>query len=192
LNRSEIAAPLGVSVPTVSEWISVLETTGQILVVPPYFENFGKRIVKSPKLYFVDSGLACHLLGLDTPKALSRSPFAGPVFEGFVAAEIAKQQAGFGRRRELYYFRDQRGLEVDFVVPRGSARLAFIEAKASRTARPEAAAGLRALATSAKGRAPDCLLVHGATDNAPEGSTLAQGVRAIGVRGLLARLERNA
>jgi len=192
LNRSEIAAPLGVSVPTVSEWISVLETTGQILVVPPYFENFGKRIVKSPKLYFVDSGLACHLLGLDTPKALSRSPFAGPVFEGFVAAEIAKQQAGLGRRRELYYFRDQRGLEVDFVVPRGSARLAFIEAKASRTARPEAAAGLRALATSAKGRAPDCLLVHGATDNAPEGSTLAQGVRAIGVRGLLARLGRNA
>jgi hypothetical protein len=188
LNRSEIAAPLGVSVPTVSEWIGILETTGQILSVPPYFENFGKRLVKSPKIYFTDSGLACHLLGLASAQALARSPFAGPVFEGFVAAEIVKQQANLGRRRDLYYFRDQRGLEVDFVVPGPGRRVTLIEAKASRTVQPAAAAGLLALAAGAKDRTADCVVVHAADDGSPTGATLAKGVRSLGVRGLLARL----
>ena len=92
LNKTDLAAPLGVSVPTVTQWLGILETTGQILVVPPFFENFGKRLVKSPKLHFVDSGLACHLLGIDTEAALRRSPFLGPLFEGFVASEIVKHQ----------------------------------------------------------------------------------------------------
>jgi predicted AAA+ superfamily ATPase len=77
-----MAAPLGVSVPTISEWLSILEITGQIILVPPFFENFGKRIIKSPKLYFVDSGLACHLLGIDSIPMLRRSPFLGPIFKG--------------------------------------------------------------------------------------------------------------
>lgn len=117
LNKTDLAAPIGVSVPTVTEWLGILETTGQIVLLAPYFESFGKRLVKSPKVYFTDTGLACHLLGLETPRALAGSPFHGPIFECFVASEIAKQQANLGRRRELYYFRDQRGLEVDFVVP---------------------------------------------------------------------------
>jgi hypothetical protein len=188
LNRAEIAAPLGVSVPTVSGWIGVLETTGQVVTVPPYFENFGKRLVKSPKLYFTDSGLACHLLGLASTAELARSPFAGPVFEGFVAAEIAKQQANQGRRRELYYFRDQRGLEVDFVVPGPGRRLTFIEAKASRTVRPEAAAGMRSLAGSAKGHDTDCVVVHAATGGSATGSPLAEGARSMGVAALLSCL----
>lgn len=62
LNKADIAAPLGVSVPTVTDWLQILEITGQILLVPPYFENFGKRLIKSPKLYLLDSGLTCHLL----------------------------------------------------------------------------------------------------------------------------------
>jgi predicted AAA+ superfamily ATPase len=70
LNRSELAALLGVSVPTLSQWLSVLEITGQILLLPPFFENLGKRLIKSPKLYFLDSGLACHLLGIDSLRAL--------------------------------------------------------------------------------------------------------------------------
>src|SRR5436309_156253 len=92
LNKTDLAAPLGVSVPTIGEWLSILEVTGQIVLVPPFYENFGKRLVKSPKLYFLDSGLACHLLGIDTTRLLSRSPFLGPIFEGFLAAEIVKQQ----------------------------------------------------------------------------------------------------
>jgi uncharacterized protein len=65
LNRSDIAAPLGVSIPTVSDWLSILETTSLVLLVPPYFENFGKRLIKSPKVYFADTGLLCHLLGIE-------------------------------------------------------------------------------------------------------------------------------
>ena len=137
LNRTDLAAPLGVSVPTVSQWLGIMEVTAQIILIPPFFENFGKRLVKSPKLYFVDSGLVCHLLGLESERDLGRSPFLGPLFEGFVASEILKHQVSTGRPRHLYYFRDQQGLEVDFVVPAGHRRLVLVEAKASRTVVPQ-------------------------------------------------------
>ena len=144
LNKTDLAAPLGVSVPTITEWLSILEITGQIILVPPFFENFGKRLVKSPKIYFVDSGLACHLLGLDSERALRESPFLGSIFEGFVAAEIVKHQINSGREKALYYFRDQQGLEVDFLVPLGRGTLALLEAKATRTPMPDMAMrGLR-------------------------------------------------
>src|SRR5258705_6573933 len=105
LNKTDLAAPLGVSIPTAGEWLNVLELTGQIVLVPPYFENFGKRIVKSPKLYLVDSGLACHLLGIRSYAELNRSPFLGAIFEGFVAAEILKSQVNNGARKEIDHFR---------------------------------------------------------------------------------------
>ncbi|HNR33970.1 MAG TPA: ATP-binding protein [Candidatus Hydrogenedentes bacterium] len=139
LNKTDLAGPLGVSVPTISEWLRILEVTGQIILVPPFYENFGKRLVKSPKVYFVDSGLACHLLGIETEKALKASVFLGPIFEGFVASEIIKSQIHAGKAKALYYFRDQQGLEVDFLVPQGDNRLALLEAKASRTPVPDMA-----------------------------------------------------
>ena len=117
LNKTDLAAPLGVSVPTIADWLQVLEITGQIMLVPPYFENFGKRLIKSPKIYLGDSGMACYLLGIATQAELDRSPFLGALFEGYVAAEILKSQANQGRRKELYHFRDQQGLEVDFLFP---------------------------------------------------------------------------
>src|SRR5947209_181079 len=110
LNKTDLAAPLGVTVPTIGDWLHILDITGQAILVPPYFENLGKRLIKSPKVYLGDSGLACYLLGLTSVGELERSPFLGAVFEGFVAAEILKSQADRGRRRELYYFRDQQGL----------------------------------------------------------------------------------
>jgi uncharacterized protein len=150
LNKTDIAAPLGVSIPTVSQWLGILEITGQILLVPPFFENFGKRIIKSPKMYFFDSGLLCHLLGIDSIKALLRSPFAGAVFEGFVASEIVKSQLNVGKRREIYFFRDEQGLEVDFVIPTGPAKLLFLETKATRTLRPEMAVPIERLTRAVK------------------------------------------
>ena len=86
LNKTDLAAPLGVSVPTITEWLSILEITGQIALVPPYFESFGKRLVKSPKLFMLDPGLACFLLGIESEPELARSAFLGPLFEGFVAS----------------------------------------------------------------------------------------------------------
>ncbi len=133
LNKSDLAAPLGVSVPTISEWLNILEITSQILLVPPYFENFGKRLIKSPKLYWIDTGLACFLLNIDSPRELEKSPFLGAIFESFVASEIVKSQVGMGKPRELYFFRDEQGLEVDFLKPLKGKTLALIEVKASST-----------------------------------------------------------
>jgi hypothetical protein len=99
LNKSDIAAPLGISVPGVGRWLDILEATAQILVTPPSIENVGKRLIKSPKVYIADSGLACHLLGIKSAAELGRSPFAEVLFEGFVASEIAKAQMNAGRRR---------------------------------------------------------------------------------------------
>lgn len=160
LNKSDLASPLGLSVPSLTQWLSILEITGQILVVPPFFENFGKRLIKSPKVYFVDSGLACHLLNISSARDLERSPFYGPIFEGFVASEIAKTQINHGKRREFYYFRDQQGLEVDFVVPTGAASLAFLEAKTSRTLQPSMAAPMRRLQEASKKYKTTSWVVH--------------------------------
>ena len=182
LNRADLAAPLGVSVPTINQWIGVLETTGQILLVPPFFENLGKRLTKSPKLYVADSGLACHLLGIDTAAELAKSPFRGALFEGFVAAEIVKRQIHSGARREIYHFRDEHGLEVDFVVPRRGGSLLLVECKASRTVTPAMGEPLARLASAVARKAPKrkvvAVVVHevrpgGATTNA-----MLPGVRA--------------
>jgi predicted AAA+ superfamily ATPase len=142
LNRSEFAGPLGVSVPTINQWLGVLETTQQLIIVPPFYDNLGKRLTKSPKIYFTDSGLACHLLGITSRTELERSPFLGALFEGFVAAEIVKQQVNTGARRELYHFRDEQGLEVDFLVPGRNGALTLIECKATRSPFPAMAANL--------------------------------------------------
>jgi predicted AAA+ superfamily ATPase len=213
LNKTDLAAPLGVSVPTISQWLGVLEVTGQVLVVPPYFDNLGKRLVKSPKIYFADSGLACHLLGIEGRRQLERSPFRGAIFEGFIAAEIVKAQQNAGRRREIYHFRDQQGLEVDFLVPLPRGPL-LVECKASATVTPSAAGSLLKIATafgrmprrsiatpadgditvSARGQPPQCVVVHqGRTEDAAHG-VIAVGVQAERwqdfVDGLIAPLRR--
>lgn len=186
LNRTDLAAPLGVSVPTITEWLSILEITGQIALVPPYFESFGKRLVKSPKLYLLDSGLAAFLLGIESERDLDRSPFLGPLFEGFVASEIVKRQVNAGRRRELFYFRDQQGLEVDFVVPVRGRELLLLEAKASRTVRPEMAESLVRLSRAVRGRKPQGVLVFRGSQAGSETTALRPGVRALALPDALA------
>lgn len=191
LNRSDLAGPLGVSVPTISQWLSILEISGQVLVIPPYYQNLGKRLVKSPKLYLSDSGLACHLLGIQSEAELARSPFLGALWEGFVASEIVKQQLNAGRRRELFYFRDQQGLEVDFVVPGRSASAVLIEARASRTALPNMADGLARLARAADahGVANQSFVVFRPTRDEVT-TALRAGASALSVAQLLGRLAR--
>jgi len=189
LNRTELAGPMGVSVPTVSEWLSILEITGQIILVQPFFENFGKRLVKSSKLYLVDSGLACYLLGIESQASLDRSPFLGSIFEGFVAAEIIKLQLGRGRPKEIYYFRDQQGLEVDFIVPMGNARLVMIEAKASRTVLPAMAASLARLANAVSRYRVSSFVVHRSPRERPASSAVWPGVKALSVDDFLDSLD---
>ena len=190
INKTDLAAPLGVSVPTITEWLSILEVTGQIVVVPPFFENFGKRLIKSAKLYFVDSGLASHLLGIETDAQLQRSPFLGALFEGFVAAEILKQQQAAGQRRELYYFRDQQGLEVDFLIPISGRRLAVVEAKATVSVRPEDGAAVASLSRSVRRRETRGFVVHRPRPSSQPLHALRPGVQAVSLSELLDFLAR--
>jgi hypothetical protein len=183
-NMAELAAPLGVSVPTIGRWIDILEATGLILRVLPYFDNLGKRLIKSSKIYWSDSGLVCHLLGIHTPDALERSPFLGAIFEGAVAAEIAKAQINRGGRRELYYFRDQQGLEVDFIVPLQDGGMGLVEAKATHTPRPEMAKPMVSLARAwaSSNHRPNVgakLLVHRAARGGVRSNALAPEVGGI-------------
>ena len=136
-------------------------------------------------MYLADSGLACHLLAIDNEKTLQSSPFRGPLFEGFVAAEILKHQANSGRRRELYCFRDQQGLEVDFVVPAGHSRLLLVEAKASHTALPAMAEPLRRLAPLIKGYKVQPFVIHRPLEQSTAMRALSPGVQAGGVADLL-------
>jgi predicted AAA+ superfamily ATPase len=183
LNKTDLAAPLGVSVPTVGDWLHVLEITGQVILVPPYFENFGKRLLKSPKVYLGDSGLACYLLGITTQAELDRSPFLGALFEGFVAAEILKSQVNGGRRKELYHFRDQQGLEVDFLFPGRQGGLWMVECKASKTVHPAMAGALQSLRRSMGDRTNARLsVVHRTSTTAPPIRALAPGIEALDVR----------
>ena len=184
LNKSDLAAPLGMSVPGISRWLDILETTAQIFLVPPYFENLGKRLIKSPKVYIADSGLACHLLGVETEAELEKSPFLGVLFEGFIAGEMVKAQLNAGRRRELYYFRDQQGLEVDFLVPGKGGGLRLVEAKAARTVTPGDVAPMQRLAAAwssrpgARGRVEQ-VLVHRPARAGAASRAIAPGVQAL-------------
>ncbi|MGA8493195.1 MAG: ATP-binding protein [Terriglobales bacterium] len=188
LNKTDLAAPLAVSVPTIGDWLSILEVTGQIILVPPYFENFGKRLIKSPKIYWEDSGLACYLLGVTSSAELERSPFLGALFEGFVAAEILKSQANQGIRKELYYFRDQQGLEVDFLVPRPNSNLWLIEAKTGKTVRPSMASPLLSLRRAMLQRSGRLIVVHRKSRSQLQTAAIARGVEAVDVERFIQEL----
>ena len=184
LNKSDIAAPLGMSVPGIGRWLDVLEATGQVLIVQPWYENAGKRLLKAPKVYIADSGLACHLLGIETADELARSPFRGSLFEGLIASEVAKAQENAGLRREIYYFRDRSGLEVDFVLPAPGGRMRLVEVKASATVKSEMAAPMRrvadALVAHFPGRGePEMFVVHEHSRTGADTRAVAPGVVAL-------------
>jgi Predicted ATPase (AAA+ superfamily) len=193
LNKTDLAAPLGVSVPTITHWLGVLETTAQILIVPPFYENLGKRLIKAPKIYLSDPGLACYLLGIDTAAELAKSPFLGTLFEGFIASEIVKAQVNAGGRRELYHFRDEQGLEVDFVIPGRGGLLRLVECKAVRTVTPSMAAPMQRLRDAVKKKRPqgttaNMFLVHQAPKVKSRIEAVAPGVRALVWRDFLKEL----
>lgn len=191
LNRSDLAAPLGVSVPTISEWLSILEVTSVVALVPPWFNNLGKRLVKSPKVYFLDSGLVCHLLAFESDAQLRASPLYGAVFEGFVAGELLKAQVNMGRRPALHWFRDRSGLEVDFLLPDDAGGTILVEAKATRTVLPAMADSIVRLRAAMvdEGAPPDgvrAFVVHDGPATATP--ALRPGVKAVDVDGLVAAL----
>jgi predicted AAA+ superfamily ATPase len=134
LDKSALGSAVGVSTKTASAWISILEASGQISLLEPWFGNMGKRIVKTPKVYFNDTGLLVWLLGLSGQKWKS-SPFLGSLWETLVYAELRKHLSLKGQSGQLFYYRDNQGLEVDFLIPGQPFRA--IEAKSSTEIAPK-------------------------------------------------------
>jgi uncharacterized protein len=132
VSMSSMATSLGVSPNTVKSWIATLEASNIILLLEPYYRNLGKRIVKTPKLYFLDTGLACFLAGFRSPAELRQSALLGAFFETLVLGQIVRRFAAQGRQPNVYFYRDHYGHEVDFVVPVGE-KLILLEAKWTET-----------------------------------------------------------
>lgn len=143
-NASELAGEVGVSSNTIASWLSVLQASYIIFMLPPYFENARKRLTKSPKLYFTDTGLACSLLGIESAAQLARDRMRGPLFENFVVAEALKHRYNNGKESNLYFYRDSHGNEIDLLAKNGT-ELSAIEIKSSMTYHPDFEKALRKL-----------------------------------------------
>lgn len=122
----------GLSSPTIKQWISILEASYVLFRLSPYHENFSKRVVKTPKFYFTDVGLAAYLLGIETIEQLERDPLRGNLIENLALLELIKARLNQGKDPNLYFFRDTHGHEVDFIIQRGNL-LISVEVKAAST-----------------------------------------------------------
>lgn len=144
LNMSRYASDVGVAVSTIKRWISVLEASYIIFLLPPYYKNYGKRITKNPKIYFYDTGLVSHLTGISNEELFLKGPMAGAIFENYVVAEIMKKETHLKTFAELYYYRTSKGAEVDLIVDRKISK-EVIEIKLNNTFNPRMATQLKTL-----------------------------------------------
>lgn len=131
-NASDIGAQLGIDNKTVSNWLSVLQASYLVTLLPPYYENISKRLVKSPKLYFNDPGLACFLLDIESPRQLERDKMRGAIFENYVVMEVIKHRYNRGLLNGVYFYRDSNRNEVDILL-KEKGEITAIEVKSSMT-----------------------------------------------------------
>ena len=132
INYQSLASDVGVGTKTVKEWLSILEASFVVFKLSPYFENFGKRVIKSPKYYFTDTGLLTYLLGIEKPEQVTRDPLVGQLFENLVVLEAIKTRYNQGKTPNLYFYRDSHGNEIDLLYANGR-NLIGIEIKSAST-----------------------------------------------------------
>lgn len=142
LNFSNLAADCGISVDTARRWISILNTSFILFLLPPHHRNFNKRMIKSPKLYFYDTGLLCHLLGIRQALQIPTHPLRGSIFENHVIAEIAKAYMHHRRTPPLFFWRDRTGHELDLVIEE-AGELYPVEIKSGQTISTDMLDGMR-------------------------------------------------
>lgn len=159
VNLSALAQDCGITHNTAKTWISVLESSGIVFLLKPYHNNFGKRLVKSPKLYFVDSGLVCRLLGIKDAVQLFLHPNRGNIFESFVVAEMVKNRLNEGLSPELYFWRDNVGNEVDVVYEDGPV-VRSVEIKSGKTLSADITTGLETWMRFSGEGSETCSLVY--------------------------------
>ena len=168
VNCSSLAGETGVSATTVGEWLSILEASFLVFRLPPHFSNVSKRVVKSPKVYFTDVGLAAWLLGLVTPEQVSRDPLRGQLFENMVVSDIRKQSFNAGGNPRFSFLRTEKGFEVDLIISRGTA-IQPVEIKSAMTYHESFAANLRKLAKAEGSVVRPCVIYDGEATIPPLG-----------------------
>jgi predicted AAA+ superfamily ATPase len=169
LNTHNLASDVGVSDHTIKHWLSILQASYLIELVPPYFENFGKQAMKSPKLYFTDVGLVAYLLEIETLSQIDRDPLRGNLFETMVVMELMKARINQGREPHLYFYRDSQKHEVDIIYKRG-AELVAVEIKSSETFHHDFLKGLKYFQKLAGERCRDGYLVYNGSEDFKFGS----------------------
>lgn len=174
LNLTDVARDLGVAVNTIKAWVSVLEATYQVIVLRPYFANVGKRLVKTPKVYFTDVGTLCYLTGLKDPEHAASGPMGGAIMETAVLSEIVKTFVHRGIEPHVYFWRTIAGAEVDIVVE-GGGKVVPIEIKLSATPRPAMASAIKTLQKDLEGTSMPGYVVHPGDIRLP----IAPGVTAL-------------
>ena len=165
---NDISNNLGISINTVKAWLSVLEATDQVKIIHPYFVNVGKRLVKTPKIYFTDVGTLCHLINMVEPKILALSEKKGAVLETAVLSEIIRMFTAIGIDPRVYFWRTTNGKEVDFIVE-VQGKLIPIEVKASKTPSESMIKGINAFQQGYENRAGQGFLVHLGNKQLPMG-----------------------
>ena len=178
VNLSALAADCGISHVTAREWLTVLEASYIIYLLRPYHRNFGKRLVKMPKLYFLDTGLMAYLLGIRDAKTLATHASRGMLFESLVVSEWIKRQFNAGQGAELYFWRDNVGHEVDLLVPQGH-RFVPIEIKSGATFSPDWASALRKLSALFGDEALPPGIIYGGKDSYEREGCRVAGWRAL-------------
>lgn len=164
LNISGLAADAGVSHTTARRWLSVLEASFLVVLLRPHFRSFNKRLIKSPKLHFLDTGLLCYLLRIDSPAQLLTHSARGAVFETFVVSELLKAYANRGEEHALWYWRDAAGHEIDVLVDLGDRQVP-VEVKSGETAAGDFLDALRYWRRLVGDEAAPAALVYGGDDS---------------------------
>ena len=160
LNLNGLASDCGISQPTARQWLAVLQASHLVVLLPPYHRNFGKRLVKTPKLYFVDTGLLCWLLRIASPQDLQVHAARGAVFETWVVGETLKHRHNLGLPADLHFWRDNHGLEMDLVVEQ-QGRIHGVECKSGQTYSPDWLGAARRWRDAAGDEAAPPVLVYG-------------------------------
>ncbi|MBZ4212317.1 MAG: ATP-binding protein [Rhodoferax sp.] len=164
LNLSALAADCGISHTTARSWMTVLEASYVVYLLQPYHQNFGKRLVKMPKLYFLDTGLLCHLLRIDSPQTLATHALRGAIFESWVVSETLKHRFNQALPADIYFWRDNHGVEVDLVFEH-AGKLHAVEIKSGATFTADWVPACQRWQRYAGAVAADPVLVYGGQDS---------------------------
>jgi predicted AAA+ superfamily ATPase len=179
LNLHSLAADAGVSDPTARQWMSLLEASFVVYLLPPWFGNLGKRLTKSPKLYFCDVGLAAWLMGIQAQSQLASHPLRGNLFENLIVMEFVKHAEHHGERALLHFWRDSNGLEVDLLVANAMSpgTLGLVEIKSGQTYVPDSTVSVHRLAGILGSKVQRQMLVYGGADCHVRG-----GIEVVGIQ----------